>query len=250
VEALGGASGHPVRVVADLLADVGPRLRSLRRARAMTLDDLAGTSGISVPHLSRLESGARQPSLPTLLNVAAGLGVSVSDLLGESSAVQAGMVVRGAQAPVYEGEGFRFQPLMPAAGPAGLAAVKVTFSVERAHSGDHRHEGQEWLYVLSGRLRLTLGDETADLGPGDAAFFDGMLRHAFEVLGDEEADVLFVGGAVGDARGEVRGVPDRLHPLLTGHHAVGGPERRSSESESESESGEHGDGHDGGDDGG
>lgn len=245
VEALGGANGQPARVVADLLADVGPRLQGLRRARAMTLDDLARTSGISVPHLSRLESGARQPSLPALLNVAAGLGVSVSDLLGESSPVRAGMVVRGARAPVYEGEGFRFQPLMPAAGPAGLAAVKVTFPVDRATTGDHRHEGQEWLYVLSGRLRLTLGDETADLGPGDAAFFDGMLRHAFEVLGDEEANVLFVGGATGDARGGARGVPDRLHPLLAGHHAVGGPERRSSESET----GEYGARHDGGDDG-
>ncbi|CAA9558103.1 MAG: Transcriptional regulator SCO1200, Xre-family with cupin domain [uncultured Thermomicrobiales bacterium] len=245
MESLGRPNAHPARDVADLLADVGPKLRRLRQARGMTLDDLAGTSGISIPHLSRLESGARQPSLPALLNVAAGLGVSVSELLGEASPVQPGMVVRGSQAPVYDGEGFRFQPLMPAAGPAGLVAVKVTFPVGRAASGDHRHEGQEWLYVLSGRLRLTLGDETADLGPGDAAFFDGMLRHAFEVLGDEVVDVLFVGGAVGDAREMPRGGPDRLHPLLAGHDAVGGPERRASGPES----GEHREGHDRGDDG-
>jgi transcriptional regulator with XRE-family HTH domain len=180
--------------VEDVLSDVASRVRKARRAREMTLDELAGASGISVAHLSRLESGIRHPSLATVLNVAAGLGVSVSELVEEPEGQRAGTVVRGADAPIFEGEGFRFQPLMPEAGPQGLAAAKVIFPIDRVKPEYHRHEGEEWLYVLNGRLRLTLGEQNTTLEPGDAAFFDGMLPHAFDVLGEEDVEVLFVAG--------------------------------------------------------
>ena len=75
-----------------------------------------------------------------------------------------------------------------------LSAAKVIFPVGRAEPEYHRHEGEEWLYVLSGRLRLTLGEEATALEPGDAAFFDGMLPHAFDALGEESVAVLFVAG--------------------------------------------------------
>ncbi len=181
----------------------------------MTLEALAEASGVSVAHLSRLESGARQASLATLLNVAAGLGVPISGLIEGSRDPGPGTVVRGSEAPFYEGPGFRFQPLVPEAGPAGIAAVKVVFPADRAEREHHRHEGEEWLYVLSGRLRLTLGGESTVLGPGDAAFFDGMLKHSFDVLGGEDVEMLVVAGAV------VPGGDGRSHPLREGHHAIG-----------------------------
>jgi transcriptional regulator with XRE-family HTH domain len=188
----------------------------------MTLDDLARASGVSVAHLSRLESGSRHPSLATLLNVAAGLGASISELVEEPGEPRPGTVVRGTEAPIFEAGGFRFQPLMPEAGPQGLAAVKVIFPVDRAVPEYHRHEGEEWLYVLSGSLRLTLGEEDTVLEPGDAAFFDGMLPHAFDVLGEEDVAVLFVAGAVsgGDRAVGRRRNPGRLHPFREGHRVV------------------------------
>jgi transcriptional regulator with XRE-family HTH domain len=206
-----------------LLSEVGPRVLRARQAREMTFDDLSRASGVSVAHLSRLESGSRHPSLATLLNVAAGLGVSVSELVEEPGEPRPGTVVRGAEAPVFEAKGFRFQPLMPEAGPQGLAAVKVIFPVGRAEPEYHRHEGEEWLYVVSGRLRLTLGEESTVLEPGDAAFFDGMLPHAFDVLGEEEVEVLFVAGAVsgGDRAAGRRRNSGRLHPFREGHRAAG-----------------------------
>jgi quercetin dioxygenase-like cupin family protein len=190
----------------------------------MTLEALSGASGVSVAHLSRLESGARHPSLATLLNVAAGLGAPITDLLEETPEPRAGTVVRGAEAPYYEGSGMRFQSLVPEAGPAGLAAVKVVFPAGRVDPESHRHEGEEWLYVLSGRLRLTLGAESTVLEPGDAAFFDGMLPHSFEVLGNSDVELLLVVGAVLSAGGAGRRAgrhDEGLHPLREGHRAVG-----------------------------
>jgi transcriptional regulator with XRE-family HTH domain len=222
MESLGTSGGPSGRDVASLLSEVGPRVLRARKAREMTLDELARASGISVAHLSRLESGSRHPSLATLLNVAAGLGVSISELVEEPEERRPGTVVRGAEAPIFEGESFRFQPLMPEAGPQGLSAAKVIFPVGRAEPEYHRHEGEEWLYVLSGRLRLTLGEEATVLEPGDAAFFDGMLPHAFDVLDEEDVEVLFVAGAVsggGRAAGR-RETSGRLHPFREGHRVV------------------------------
>ena len=135
---------------------------------------LATAAGISVAHLSRLESGERQPSLDGLLRLAFGLGVPFDELFEESEETGPGTVVRGAEAPFYESWALRFQPLMPEAGPEGLTAVRVVFPADRVDTGhhDHEHGGQEWLYMLKGRLRLTLGDERTVLEPGDAAFFE------------------------------------------------------------------------------
>lgn len=181
--------------IARIMAEVGGRVRRARVGRGMTLDGLSAASGVSVAHLSRLESGGRQPSLATLLNVAAGLGVSISELVEEKP--KPGIVVRGSESPFFEGNGMRFQTLTPEAGPAGIAAMKVVFTRDPGEPEYHRHEGEEWLYVISGRLRLALGDEVVELGAGDAAYFDGMLEHSFDVIGDEEVEMLMVAGAVG-----------------------------------------------------
>jgi len=182
----------------------------------MTLEELARASGTSAAHLSRVESGGRQPSLDGLLRLAAGLGVPFSELFEEPDAPGPGTVVRGAEAPFYEGEGMRFQPLVPQAGPEGIAAVRVVFPADRMDPEHHEHDGQEWLYVLEGRLRLTLGAERTVLEPGDAAFFDARLPHGFDVLSEEDVEVLMVSCVPCEHR---RGV--RMHPLHEGHRGFG-----------------------------
>jgi transcriptional regulator with XRE-family HTH domain len=212
-----GAAGRPARDrIGKLIAGLGPAVRRLRRERGLTLQELADAVGTSVAHLSRLESGGRQPSIEGLLRIAAALGVGVDELLAAPEEPGPGTVVRGATAPVYEVEGFRFQPLIPEAGPEGLAAVKVVFPVDRTEGEYREHEGEEWIYVLSGRLRLTLGSERAVLEPGDAAYFNGLLPHRWDVLGEEDAEILMVGCSGGAGSSTAR----RLHPLTEGHPGI------------------------------
>lgn len=199
--------------VERMMAEVGGKARRARASRGMTLGGLSAASGVSVAHLSRLESGGRQPSLATLLNVAAGLGVSISELVEERP--RPGIVVRGSESPFHEMHGLRFQSLTPEAGPAGISAIRIVFPKgldQEEHqgggaSGYHRHEGEEWLYVVSGRVRLTLGEDVVELERGDAAYFDGMLRHSFAVIGDEDAHMLMVARA---RSGSARSLP-HLH---------------------------------------
>lgn len=191
---------------------LGARIRRARRDRNITLEELAEASGVSVAHISRLESGDRQPSLDGLLRLAFGLGVPFDELFAEPDEPESGTVVRGAEAPFYEGPAMRFQPLMPDAGPEGIAAMKVVFPANRVdpEHTHHEHGGQEWLYVLKGRLRLTLGSERTMLEPGDAAFFDARLPHAFDVFSEEDVEVLMVSCLPCTHRGDL---PKRLHPF-------------------------------------
>ena len=217
METLGAAGERPAEDrVGRVLSGLGAKIRRARRDRDMTLEALAEASGTSVAHLSRLESGERQPSLDGLLRLAFGLGVPFDELFGEPEEPGPGTVVRGAEAPFYESWALRFQPLMPEAGPEGLTAVKVVFPAHRVDTEhhDHEHGGQEWLYMLKGRLRLTLGNERTVLEPGDAAFFDARLRHRFEVFSEEDAEVLMV-SCVPCTHGG--GPPGRLHPFSEAH---------------------------------
>ena len=217
METLGAAGERPAEDrVGRVLSGLGTKIRRARRDRDMTLEALAEASGTSVAHLSRLESGERQPSLDGLLRLAFGLGVPFDELFGEPEEPGPGTVVRGAEAPFYESWALRFQPLMPEAGPEGLTAVKVVFPAHRVDTEhhDHEHGGQEWLYMLKGRLRLTLGNERTVLEPGDAAFFDARLRHRFEVFSEEDAEVLMV-SCVPCTHGG--GPPGRLHPFSEAH---------------------------------
>src|ERR671916_141731 len=210
-----GVAVRPARErIEKQIEKLGPAVRQLRRERGLTLEELAGEVGTSVAHLSRLESGARQPSLEGLLRIAATLGVEVGELLEAPEEPGPGTVVRGATSPVYEGGGLRFQPLVPEAGPEGLTAVKVIFPVDRSDPEYREHEGEEWIYVLSGRLRLTLGRESTVLEAGDAAYFNGLLPHRWDVLGEEDVEMLMVGCRPGAGSG----IPRRLHPLTEGHH--------------------------------
>jgi transcriptional regulator with XRE-family HTH domain len=218
-----GEAGRPAQDrVERTLAGLGPKVRRARRERGMTLEELADAAGTTAAHLSRLESGARQPSLNGLLRLASGLGVPFSELFEEPEEPGPGTVVRGAEAPFYEGPAMRFQPLVPEAGPEGLAAVKVIFPADRADPEHHEHDGQEWLYMLKGRLRLTLGTERTVLESGDAAFFDARLPHGFDVLSEEDAEVLMVSCVPCGHRG---GRPDREHPLREGHRGMAVEER-------------------------
>lgn len=181
----------------------------------MTLEDLAEASGASVAHISRLESGERQPSLEGLLRLAFGLGVPFEELVKEPEEPESGTVVRGAEAPFHERWGLRFQPLVPEAGPDGVSAMKVVFPADRVGDvhGPNEHGGQEWLYVIKGRLRLTLGAERTVLEPGDAAFFDARLPHGFDVFSEEDVEMLMV-SCVPCTHG---GASGRMHPFMEGH---------------------------------
>ncbi|MGY1433910.1 helix-turn-helix domain-containing protein [Streptomyces reniochalinae] len=166
-----------------------PRMRLLRRRSGLSLEAAARRAGLSPAHLSRLETGKRQPSLPLLLTLARVYGTTAGDLLGETSAAS-DPVVRGAEMEAVDAGGWRYRR----AGQAGRALQALRVHVPRGPQGDlvRVHPGEEWLHVQRGRLRLTLGQTTEVLGSGDSAHFDSLTPHRLEAVSSDGVDLLFV----------------------------------------------------------
>ncbi|WP_406283667.1 helix-turn-helix domain-containing protein [Embleya sp. NBC_00896] len=156
---------------------LGDRLRAARRANGLKLEEAARLTKLSVAYLSRLEHERRQPSLPALLTLARAYNTTVSELLGEDIAASEPIVRSGAAEPV-EAHGWTY---WRAGSPhRGMQALRVRVPPGRADGPGRVHPGEEWLYVLSGQLRLNLDGVPHLLAPGDVAHFDSGLTHRME----------------------------------------------------------------------
>ena len=184
-----------------VLDGVGPRLRLLRQRSGATLAELSATTGISVSTLSRLESGRRKPTLELLLPLSRVHRVPLDELVGAPSTADPRLHPK----PI-ERNGMTMWPLTRR--PGGVQAYRALIP-PGSRSGEPEqksHEGYEWMYVLSGRLRLLLGEHDLVLSPGEVVEFDTHVPHWFGNAGDAPAEVLVLFGPQGE-RMHVRARP-------------------------------------------
>ncbi|MFF5989315.1 helix-turn-helix domain-containing protein [Prauserella flavalba] len=174
-----------------ILDEIGPRLRRLRTERGVTLAELAGVTGISTSTLSRLESGQRRPSLELLLPITQAYRVPLDELVGAPSVGDP----RVRPVPIRR-NGMTALPLTSYPGP--LQAFKLIVPHRGEEPDPRTHEGYEWLYVLSGRLRLVLGEHDVTLKPGEAAEFDTRVPHWFGSARPEPVELLSLFGKQGE----------------------------------------------------
>ncbi|WP_125264294.1 helix-turn-helix domain-containing protein [Streptomyces alboflavus] len=187
----------------DVLDAVGPRLRALRRERGITLADLAAVTGVSESTLSRLESGQRRASLELLLPLARIYDVPLDDLVGAPRTGDPRIHLK----PI-ERFGMVFLPLSRR--PGGVHAFKMIIPArpQPLEPTPQTHEGHEWLYVLSGRLRLVLGERDMTLPAGEAAEFDTAMPHWLGSADGGAVELLILFGLQG-VRAHVRAGPHR-----------------------------------------
>ncbi|MEQ6902296.1 XRE family transcriptional regulator [Nocardioides sp. YIM 152588] len=170
---------------------VGPRLRSVRESRGITLTDVAGRTGISKSTLSRLENGQRKPSLELLLPLAQAYQVPLDDLVGAPEVGDPRIRLRPRRV-----NGRLVVPLTRH--PGEVQAWKIVVPARQSVPQPRSHDGYEWLYVLTGRMRLVLGDRDHVLGPGEAADFDTRVPHWFGSTGEGPAELLSIFGRPGE----------------------------------------------------
>ncbi len=170
---------------------LGRRLAELRRDRGTTLAALGRVTGISTSTLSRLESGKRRPTLTLLLPIARAHGVTLDELVGNQQAAD----------PRVRGEAMRFDDVVVwplTRGPGQPGAYKMVYAPSRVEPHTATHEGYEWLYVLSGRLRLVLGDQDITMASGEAAEFDTRIPHWSGTTGAGPVELLVLFGRQGE----------------------------------------------------
>ncbi|MGD9622042.1 MAG: helix-turn-helix domain-containing protein [Mycolicibacterium sp.] len=166
------------------------RLRELRLQRGMTLDDVASRANIDVSTLSRLESGKRRLALDHLPRLAAALSVTADDLLRAPEATDPRV-----RAGAHSRNLITFWPLTEQGPAGGLHAYKIRISTRRRKPPPELpvHEGHDWIYVLSGRMRLILGERDFIIEPGEAVEFSTWTPHWFGVVEEPVEAIALLG---------------------------------------------------------
>lgn len=208
-------SARGIRNAQDMAEDVGPQLRARREAEHLSLRELARRLGISPSALSQIETGKSRPSVSTLYAIVTELGMSLDQLFGREQQPDAAPVRRRARPhsdPAIASD--RVQPIatrstirlesgvrwerLTARPDAETDFLWVAYEPGGSSSqgeGFIRHSGREYGLVLSGKLEVTVGFDTYELGPGDAISFDSTTPHRLRNTGSEPAEgVWFVVG--------------------------------------------------------
>ena len=171
--------------IAEALDEVGPRLKRVRTHRRLTLTGVAETTGISKSTLSRLETGQRRPTLELLLALSHTYRVPLDDLVGAPEVGDPRVHLKHGHV-----KGRTVIPLTRQ--PDGVQAWKIVIPTGKTDPEPRSHDGSEWIYVLSGHLRLVLGDRDQVLGPGEIPEFDTRVPHWFGSIGHEPAEILSI----------------------------------------------------------
>jgi transcriptional regulator with XRE-family HTH domain len=177
--------------IAAVLDQVAPRLRRIREQRRMTLDGVASSTGISKSTLSRLETGGRRPTLELLLALSHAYRVPLGDLVAAPEEGDPRLHLKPGRV-----KGRTVIPLTRQ--PDGMQAWKIIIPKTKVTPEPRTHDGHEWIYVLSGRMRFILGDQEWVLGPGEVAAFDTTVPHWFGSTGDQPAEILSIFGRPGE----------------------------------------------------
>jgi len=157
------------------------RVRALRNARGLSLDQLAGLTHMSPSTLSRLETGRRRMAIDHLVILAKALGTTVDELVAEER--EEDVVLRPRR---DRSGGATFWSLTDPGETSGRVVTKMRIPKFGRPPEPRVHCGRDWFYVLTGTLRLQLADRRVLVRSGQAASFDTMTPHS---LGGHEGPV-------------------------------------------------------------
>ncbi|MBP1804286.1 helix-turn-helix domain-containing protein [Rubellimicrobium aerolatum] len=178
--------------------DLGQRVRELRRARDWTLEQAASQAGLARSTLSKIENGQMSPTYDALKKLAVGLGISVPQLFTPAPRAQ----VNGRMAVTKAGEGtahltttYEHELLADSLSRKQMLPYRARVRARKLEEfgGWVRHEGEEFLYVLTGAVRLyTEFYEPVEMRRGDSAYYDAAMGHNVVSMSQDDATILWV----------------------------------------------------------
>jgi transcriptional regulator with XRE-family HTH domain len=177
------------------LNPIGRRLRELRKEHDWTLAEVAKRTGISVGTLSKLEHGKTDLNFSSVNKLATGLGLPVTDLTNPGKRTPGGRraITKGGEGAIFHATDMVYEVLCSevANHQQGYLKAHVKSRNFDPELPWHRHQGQEFLCVLSGRLELhTELYEPLELKAGDSILFDSSMGHSYVSIGRKDAEIL------------------------------------------------------------
>ena len=170
---------------------LGKRLMKLRKERQLTLKQMANETGLASRFISQVEKGEVIPPVAVILQLSRALEIDSSILLREERARAS---ERSAEDYRKRTEAYTYENLTPEARHKHLKAFKVVIDPKSEHTAGARyqHQGEEFQYVLKGRVEVTVGENKNVLGPGQSLHFNSSIAHRLRNLSSEQAELLVV----------------------------------------------------------
>lgn len=176
---------------------IARKIREIRKTKKLSLVNLAHMTGFTKGYLSRIENSAKPPPIYTLSKISAALNVDVSRLLTDcvySAEPPEITITRNSEHSIIDGRGthygYVYEPLAPKKLGKNMEPYFITVSFEV--SNDFQHEGEEFLYVLDGKLEFFFKDTSFILEKGDSVYFDSAFPHGGKSLGEKPAKIMIV----------------------------------------------------------
>jgi transcriptional regulator with XRE-family HTH domain len=172
---------------------LGEAIRQRRQGRGLTLNQVAGLSGLSQPFLSQVERGLARPSLRSIGRIATALGTSSIGLLAIGKGDNATDVMRAEDRDaLHQSEanpGAQVLPLVR--GDRQMRAVEFTGHVSQ-WEGYFLHRNDEFMYVIEGGIEVDLDGEVTELTAGDTVYYSGGVAHRWRTAGEAPSRVMVV----------------------------------------------------------
>ena len=177
------------RKKAGALDSVGKKIKKVRLGKKVTFDSLANETGFSIDYLKQVEAGKKIPPVGALLQIARALQIDSGVLLKEQEAKLDSLV----RAYTKRTENYAYTTLTPGAENKHLKAFRVSIDPLKEHKGvGYCHEGEEFVYVLNGKVEITVGDHVNKLRTNDSLHFNSGIKHQMRNTGKSQADLIVV----------------------------------------------------------
>ncbi|MDA3916741.1 MAG: cupin domain-containing protein [Deltaproteobacteria bacterium] len=168
---------------------IGKRIRWARLDKKITLDMMANETGMSKEFIKKIEGGDQRPSVGTLLQISKILHIDSSFLLKE----QDDTIKARSKAYTKRTDNYAYTPLTPNAENKHLKAFKIVVETGKSHAGvGFQHEGEEFVYVLKGRVEVKVGDNVNKLTKNDSLHFNSGVKHDLVNTGKTDAELVVV----------------------------------------------------------
>lgn len=178
------------------LSSLGRRIRAARTARRLTLEDVVSQTEFTVSWLSKIENGLLAPSLEGLVRLAEALDCGVEELVAGLVTPPRFVVDRAGAGRILTGRngstGVNIHPLAESWRGRAMQPEILELSGTSGRRPPESHDGERFLHVLEGDVKVTYGDETIRLGPGDSLYLDAAIPHLIAVASRGKARLVSV----------------------------------------------------------
>ncbi len=168
---------------------LGKKIRKARLDKGLTLDFMANETGMKKKYIKEIEAGDEIPSVGTMIQLSKAIGIDSNTLLKQDEDT----LDKRKKAHVKRTENYAYTPLSSEGANKHLKAFKIVVEAGKQHGGvGFRHEGEEFVYVLKGKVEVDVGENVNPLKKGDSLHFNSGIKHDLRNVGKEDAELIVI----------------------------------------------------------